>query len=243
MVRIATSRLSGHPGVRIASPASRRVAANVRDKPAARLPWPLVHGGSCVRRRSKPPRSVARAREFSSTYASRTGSHGCLRPGGLDPVRSRGRLVMGRTRLWPAERCRDVADRNGDDPIRIPAGKLVLWKVLAEPGDRVLVGLVVGPHVEIARRGIHAEALELADDRLVLGPPANQLVGSIDGGFEEVERDVRSFRLEIRVLLPPLVVALHKALVQRPAVAARIGEVIVGMHTGQHTLRVILADR
>jgi hypothetical protein len=43
----------------------------------------------------------------------------------------------------------------------------MLRKVLADPGDRVLVGLMVGPHIEIARRGIHPEALELTDDRLV----------------------------------------------------------------------------
>src|ERR1700680_4213746 len=134
-----------------------------------------------------PPALGCRAREVSSTYASRAGSHGCLRPGGLDPVRRRGRLVVGRAWLRPTERRRDVPDRNGDDPVRIPAGELILWKVLAEPGDRVLVGLVVGPHVEIARWGIHPEALELAYDRLVLRPPASQLVGPIDGGFEEVE--------------------------------------------------------
>jgi len=61
MVKIATRRLSGHPVAHIASPASRRVAANVRDQPVVRLPWPgsraLVTRFSRVRRRSKPPAS------------------------------------------------------------------------------------------------------------------------------------------------------------------------------------------
>src|SRR6266446_5308475 len=223
MVRIATSRLSGHPGARIASPASRRVAASVRDKPAA-THYP---GRSFTEARNtifassspiKPPAPGRPGAGVSSAYARRLGSHGCLRPGGLDPVRSRGRLVVGSARLWPAERRRDVADRNRDDPVRIPGGELVLRQVLAEPGHRVLVGLVVGPHVEIARRGIHAESLELADDRLVLGPPAGKLVRSLYRRFKEVERHIRPFRLEVRVLLPALVVALDEALVQWPAV-------------------------
>src|SRR5260370_3085646 len=57
MVRIATRRPSGHPTARIASPSSRRGAANFRDEPAARSPWRLVTRFSRVRRRSKPPRA------------------------------------------------------------------------------------------------------------------------------------------------------------------------------------------
>src|SRR5216683_5770253 len=41
-------------------------------------------------------------------------------PGRLDPIRRRSRLVMGRTGFRPAHRRGDVADRNGDDAVRIP---------------------------------------------------------------------------------------------------------------------------
>src|SRR5258707_15735366 len=162
MVRIATSRLSGHPGARIASPARPHAGLRRMSGINQRPDYP---GGSFTEARNtifacsapiKTPALGWPSAGVSSAYASRTGSHGCLGAGGLDPVRRRGRLVVRRARLWPAERRRYVADRYGDDPVRIPAGELVLWKVLAEPGDCVLIGLVVGPHVEIARRGIHA---------------------------------------------------------------------------------------
>src|ERR1700746_7298 len=143
---------------------------------------PLVHESrdtvSCNHRRQQPSRPFTRARgDFTEVTSSSSPDR--LRPGGLDPVRRRGRLVVGRAGLRPAERCGDVPDRNGDDPGRIPARELIIGKVLAEPGDRVLVGLVVGPHVEIARWRIYAEALELANDRFVLGPAAGQLVGPL----------------------------------------------------------------
>src|SRR6266478_8670439 len=194
---------------------------------------------SCNYRRQEPSRPFCEG----ATGFKAPSSPDYLGPGGLDPVRCRGRLVVGRAGLRPAERCGDVPDRNGDDPARIPARELILGKVLAEPGDRVLVGLVVGPHVEIARWRIDAEALELADDRFVVGPAAGQLVGPLDGGFQQVERHIFTLRLEVGVLVPALEVTLDEALVQRPAVAARIGEVIIGVDPGEHALGVILADR
>src|SRR6266852_1713523 len=78
-------------------------------------------------------------------------------PIGFDPVGRRGGLVVTCAWLRPADRGGDVPDRDGDDPVEIPGGELVPWDVFAESGDRVGVGLVVGPHVGIASRGIHAE--------------------------------------------------------------------------------------
>src|SRR6266568_9157014 len=45
---------------------------------------------------------------------------GRLRPGRLDPIRRRGRFVMAGAGFRPTHRRGDVADRNGDDAIRIP---------------------------------------------------------------------------------------------------------------------------
>src|SRR5262245_26491713 len=102
-----------------------------------------------------------------------------LRPRGLDPVRRRRRLVMAMARLRPIRRCGDVADRDCDDPVGIPDRERIVRQALAEAGDSVLVALVVvWPDVDIARRRIHAQAFELADDRFLLGPAADQLVRS-----------------------------------------------------------------
>src|SRR5713226_8766190 len=98
-----------------------------------------------------------RARKlFSRTWQPRKlspfSTHG-LRPGLLDPVGRCGRLVVALAGLRPVRRRRDVADRNGDDPVGVPGRERIFRIVLAEPGDRVLVALViVGPDVEIARR-------------------------------------------------------------------------------------------
>src|SRR5437667_42039 len=130
--------------------------------------------------------------------------------------------------LLGAPQCRAPA-RNGPDLraskpvdqasrpfVRIP--NTALGQLSPTKTDRARVGLVVGPHVAIARWGIHAEALELADDRLVLGPAAGQLVGPVDGGLQQIQRHIGAFRLEVRILVPAFVVALDEALVQRPAV-------------------------
>src|SRR5215472_7354491 len=106
--------------------------------------------------RGRGPRSPdlspgRRVRGHQTTYAG-TALSAHLRPRGLDPVCRRSRLVVGRARLWPAERRRNVTDRDRDDPVGIPGGKFILRQVLAEAGHRVLIGLVIGPHVQIARR-------------------------------------------------------------------------------------------
>src|SRR5713226_496841 len=251
MVRIATASPIGHFWPRVSSRSPRlepplaRISGSRRRDYASRL---LARIRSTDRRqlaleKTSRARTCMGAAVSPAAATAEVDSADGLGPGGLDPVRRGGRFVVARARLRPAERSGDVPDGNGDDAVGIPARELVLWKVLAEPGDRVLVGLVVGPHVEVARRGIHAEPLELADDRLVLGPPAGQLVGPLDGGLQQVERHIRPFRLEVRVFFPALVVALDEALVERPAVAAGIGEVIVGVHAGEHALGVVLADR
>src|SRR3954468_18189320 len=86
-----------------------------------------------------------------------------LRPGGLDPVGGRRRLVVAVAGLRPIGRRRDVADRDGDDAGRVPNREGILRHVLAEAGDRVLVALViVRPDIDVAGRRIVAEAFELA---------------------------------------------------------------------------------
>src|SRR5215510_4772808 len=116
-----------------------------------------------------------RARLPSITISGRS-AH-CLRPSLLDPVGRRGRLVMAMARLRPIGRSGDVTNRDGDDPILIPGHERIFRIVLGEPGDRVLVTLVVvRPDVQITRRCIEPETLELADDHLVIGPTADQLV-------------------------------------------------------------------
>src|SRR6478672_8921997 len=98
-----------------------------------------------------------------------------LGPSLLDPVGGSSRLVVPFAGLRPIRRRGDVADRNGNDPVGIPARERIVGQVLAESGHRVLIALVVvGTDVEVARRGIHAEAFELADDRLVLWPAAGE---------------------------------------------------------------------
>src|ERR1700730_6103357 len=97
--------------------------------------------------------------DFLHDEARPAGSGGRFGPGRLDPIRRRSRFVMARAGFRPAHRRSDVADRNGDDAVRIPRRELVSRQIFAEAGHRVLVGLGVGAHVEIARWGIHAEAL------------------------------------------------------------------------------------
>jgi len=72
-------------------------------------------------------------------------------------------------------------------------------------------------------------------------PPVSLLAFSI-GLLQELKRRVRAFRLEVRVLLPPIEVLLHEARVQRPALLRRIVEVVVGVDARDGTLRVVLAD-
>src|SRR6516225_7968091 len=66
-----------------------------------------------------------------------------FRPGGLDPVRRGGRLVVTVARLRPVRRRGDVADRDGDDPIGIPNRELILRQVLGKTSHGILVALVV----------------------------------------------------------------------------------------------------
>src|SRR5256886_10194385 len=109
---------------------------------------------------------------------------------------------------------------------------------------RSLVTLViVGAEIEIARRSIDSRSLEHRDDRLVVGPAADELVRLFHRLLVEIERGVGAVGLEARILLPALVVALDEALVDRPALRGRIEKVIVRVHAGQHALGVVLADR
>src|SRR5215468_4615881 len=101
-------------------------------------------------------------------------------PGLIDPGIGRGGVA-----LWPARRRRDVPDGNGDDPVRIEDGERILRHVLAEARDRVLVALVVvRPDVDVPARPRDHHSLELADDGIVIGPAARQLVGLLDGGLD-----------------------------------------------------------
>src|SRR5438270_1497772 len=186
--------------------------------------------GTLARPGSKPNRA-RQGRARCEVMTVRTWSADGFGPGLLDPIRRRGRFIVALAWLWPIGRCGDVADRNGDYAIRIPAHERIFRVVLAEPGDRVLIALViVGTNIEIARGRIHAEPFELADDRLVLRPSAGVLVGALDGGLEHVQGHIGAFRLEVRVFVPALEVALDECLVQRPAVAAGIREIIVGLN-------------
>src|SRR5882762_10133887 len=162
-----------------------------------------------------------------------------LRPGLIDPGIGRGRFSLG-----PAGRRRDVADGDGDDPVRIQDRERILRHVLAEAGDRVLVPLVVvGTDVDVASRPGDHHALELADDGLVIRPAAHQLVGLLDGGLERVGGGVCALGLEVRVLVELRLVLLDEGLVRWPPVPRRIGEVVVGVHAGQHAFRMVLAHR
>src|SRR5439155_5688026 len=99
---------------------------------------------------------------------------GCLhrRPGLVDPGIGRGWLA-----LRPSRRRGDVADGDGDDAGRVEDGERIVRHVLAEAGDRVLVALVVvGADVDVAAGPGNHHSLELADDRVVIGPSAHQLV-------------------------------------------------------------------
>jgi len=77
-------------------------------------------------------------------------------------------------RTAPAtRRCRDVADRNRDDPVGIEDLERVVRRVHAESGHGVLVALVVvRPDVQITRRPGDGRPFQKADEGLVVGPPA-----------------------------------------------------------------------
>ena len=102
--------------------------------------------------------------------------------------------------------------------------------------------MVVGPDVEVAGRRIQPHALELADDGLVVRPTAGQLVGLLDRALEQVERRIPAIGLEARILVPTLEIALDERGVDRPLVARRIREVIVGVHPGQDARGMVRAD-
>src|SRR2546430_12594690 len=99
--------------------------------------------------------------------------------------------------LRPVGRRGDAADRDRDDARRIPDRKIVSGQVLAQTRHRVLVTLViVGAEIEIARRSIDSRSLEHRDDRLVVGPAADELVRLFHRLLEEIERrDRKSTRL------------------------------------------------
>src|SRR5262249_12675133 len=161
-----------------------------------------------------------------------------------DPVGCRGRLVVRRSWLWPIRWGGDVADRDRDDPVGVPYRERIIGEVLAEPDHGILVALmIVGAGIDVTGGGVEPEPVQLTDDRVVFGPAAGQFVGALDCVLEHVERGIGAFSLEVRILVPALVVAANKGFVDRPAVAARVGEVIIGVDTGEDTFGVVLADR
>ena len=87
------------------------------------------------------------------------------------------------------------------------------------------------------------EALELTDDGVIVGPAAHELVRLLDRRLQHVERGVGALGLEVRVLLPLVVVLLDELGIERPAVGRRVVEVVVGVHARDGALRVVLADR
>src|SRR5262249_38936532 len=97
------------------------------------------HGyGSRGSPKNQPRPLRAGAVDHCRERRSRTGSAHGLWPSLLDPVGGRRRLVVAVAGLGPVRRRGDVADRNGDDPVRVPGRERILRIVLAEPGDRVL---------------------------------------------------------------------------------------------------------
>src|SRR2546428_1194109 len=137
-------------------------------------------------RRTTPTRELERGSLSERAREAAAGSGGPLsaagprggrlsldrRPGLVDPgVRRRG-LAFG-----PAGRGRDAPDRDRDDAARIQDRERILRHVLAEADERVLVPLVVvGTDVDVAGGAGHHPALEHRDDRVVLGPAADELV-------------------------------------------------------------------
>src|SRR5688572_11843615 len=131
-----------------------------------------------------------------------------LRPGLVDPGVRRRRLALG-----PAGRRRDAADRDGDDPRGIEDRERILRRVLAEADDRVLVALViVRTDVDVAGGTGHHQAFEHRNDRVILRPAADELVGLVDGGLEHVRGRVPALRLEVRILVEALVELLDERL-------------------------------
>src|SRR5262245_11916750 len=127
------------------------------------------------------PVSGGRGVDQSISTVSREALSHRFGPSLLDPIGGGSGFVVALAGLRPVRRRGDVADWNGDGPFGIPDRERVFGNILAEPGDRVLVALViVGPDVEIARRGIHSETFQLADDGFVFRPTAGQLVGAFD---------------------------------------------------------------
>jgi hypothetical protein len=64
-------------------------------------------------------------------------------------------------------------------------GERIVRQVLAEADLHVLEGAVILlAHGDGGRRGLDAEAFQLLDDRVIVGPPAPTLLaGLLDGGF------------------------------------------------------------
>ena len=102
--------------------------------------------------------------------------------------------------------------------------------------------MIVGPDVEVAGRRIHPHAFEHADDDVVLRPAAHKVVGFLDGGLKQVKRRISAIRLEARIFVPALLIALNEPVVGRPEPFGRMLEEIVCVHAGQYALGVILAD-
>src|SRR2546422_6055414 len=190
---------------------------------------------------------IAAVRTWTERRADRKGTrpplcYGWLRPelwpGLLDPgVRGRG-FPLGQSG-WR----RDVANRDRDHPAGIQDQERKVLFVVREPGDRILVCLVViGADLNVSGRRLPGEAFQFVNDRVIVRPPAGQPVGAFDSQTKHLQRRVRALRLEVRVFLPAIVVLAHEEVVDRPLVARREIPVVISVYTGNDALRMVLAD-
>src|SRR5262249_12794603 len=108
------------------------------SKPATPRLHAAARGGLPRSTTATVGRKTHRARSSRARWFKVRSSAG-LRPGGLDPVGGRGRFVVAVAGLRPVRGRGDVADRDGDDLLRIPDRERIVRHVLAEPGHRVLV--------------------------------------------------------------------------------------------------------
>src|SRR5260370_28213334 len=186
--------------------------------------------GSGVRVAGRSSKTPPRTRPClpEKAWPSRLVSSGDLRPSSCEPIISGRRIVVTIARLRPVRRRRDISDRNCDHPIWIQDLERVFGHVLAEARHRVLVALVIiRTDIEITGRRLEIHAFKLADDRISLRPAPCKLVRLLDRRLVHMERVIRTIRLEVRILVPALLVLLDECLVSRPTISLREGEGIV----------------
>jgi len=100
------------------------------------------------------------------------------RPGRLDPIVGRRRIVVPLARLRPIGRRRDITDVLHDDSVRIPNWERIFRHVLAESDDcRFEPRVILGSNVQVSRRRRHHHALEHGNDLRGLRPSPQKLIG------------------------------------------------------------------